>query len=172
MGETREPTERTPAKPGLLRRLLQIDDSAESIARGVALGVFVAMTPTVGVQMIIIAIVNTVCRANRLAGLLMVYISNPLTMVPIYWVDYQVGRWLLGQPSISHEDFAAIFEVAGPNLLSRLGSFVERLGAFSWEVAGPLFVGGVLVGAVCALPSYTVTLWALRRRSGCAEPSQ
>jgi len=36
-------------RESLPRRLLQLDGSAESIALGTAFGLFVAMTPTVGV---------------------------------------------------------------------------------------------------------------------------
>lgn len=168
--DSRTETDAPPAKKGpwrrtvdVFRQILQIDDTPESIARGVALGVFIAMTPTVGIQMIIVTIVNTICRANRLAGLVMVYISNPVTMLPIYWFDYQVGRLILGQKSISHSQFEKIFELRGPNLVARLQSFVENLAQFSFDVAGPLFLGGIIVGLVCGIPAYPLTLAILRR---------
>lgn len=148
---------------GLFRRILQLDDSPESIARGVALGVFVSMTPFVGMQMIIVAALNTVLKANRIAGLTMTYIANPLTFLPIYWADYQVGRVLLGQDSIPKERFETIFELRGSNLIARSLSFFENLGEFSWDVGGPLILGSVIVGFICALPSYPVTLWISRR---------
>lgn len=151
---------------GFFRRILQIDDTHESVARGVALGVFVGLTPTVGVQMLIVAILNTLCRANRLAGLLMVYISNPLTMIPIYWCDYQVGRFILGQPSISKERFEKIFALEGPNIVAKTQSFVSNLAEFSWDVAGPLFLGGFILGALFALPSYPLTLALLKKYKG------
>ena len=74
------------SKPSMLHRILQLQGSAHSIALGTAIGLFVAMTPTVGLQMIIILIISLLIPANRLAGFIMVYISNPLTMVPIYWL--------------------------------------------------------------------------------------
>lgn len=150
-------------------RILQIDDAPEKVALGVALGVFVGMTPTVGIQMIIVAIVNTIFRANRLAGVLMVYISNPFTMLPIYWFDYQVGRLFLGSPSIAREDFEKIFALEGSNLFAKLASFVENLAVFSWDVAGPLFLGGVIVGAALGLPSYPLTLTLIRRYRSLRE---
>lgn len=162
--------EEKPKKPsmharamGLFRRILQLDDTPESIARGVALGVFVSMTPFVGMQMVIVAALNTLLKANRIAGLTMTYIANPLTFIPIYWADYQVGRVLLGQKSIPKERFETIFELRGSNLIARSLSFFENLGEFSWELAGPLILGSLIVGLVCALPSYPVTLWISRR---------
>lgn len=153
------------------RWLLQLDDSSESIARGLALGIFVGMTPTVGIQMGIVAIVNTLAKANRMAGVAMVYISNPLTMIPIYWFDYQIGRWILGQPdSIDRAAFERIFRLEGPNLYAKLQDFVIQLAQFSWEVAGPLFLGGFVLGAALGLMSYPLALRMIRRYRGETSP--
>jgi uncharacterized protein len=147
----------------IFRRILQIDDSPESIALGVALGIFIAMTPTVGIQMILVVIVHTIVKANRMSGIAMCYISNPFTMLPIYWFDYQVGRFFLGQATIKRETFDKIFQLEGPNILVQLQSFVENLARFSWDVAGPLCLGGLIVGAFCGLPAYPITLRLIRR---------
>ena len=77
----------------LIVRLLELDDTPKEIARGIAIGVFIAMTPTVGIQMITIALVCTIFHGNRLAGVSMAWISNPLTIVPIYWLDYVIGSF-------------------------------------------------------------------------------
>jgi uncharacterized protein len=147
----------------VFRKILQIDDTPESIAKGVALGIFIAMTPTVGLQMILVVIVHSFAKANRMAGIVMCYLSNPATMLPIYWADYQVGRLLLGQPAIPRETFNKIFALEGPNLLMQLKSFVENLMEFSWDVAGPLFLGGMIMGFFCGMPAYPVTLKIIRR---------
>jgi len=164
--ETAPATDEAPPKGfmAMLRGLLQLDDSPESIALGTSLGIFIALTPTVGIQMILVTVVNTIFRANRLAGLVMVYISNPITMLPIYWFDYQVGRLLLERPGISRGEFEKIFLLRGPNLLTKLQSFVENLATFSFDVAGPLFLGGVVIGIIFALPAYPLTLRLIRQR--------
>ena len=71
------------------------------VAGGVAMGIIIAMTPTVGIQMILVVIIHTIIRVNRLAGIIMVYISNPLTLIPIYWLDYVVGSIALNRKFIS-----------------------------------------------------------------------
>ncbi len=150
------------------RRILQLDDTPESIARGTALGIFIAMTPTVGIQMILVAVVHTLCKANRIAGLIMVYISNPLTMIPIYWVDYAVG-WLVLRPFVElewhgYEHFSSIFDLGETEGLGgATREFMGRLVEVGTDVAGPLFLGGLVVGTICALPSYPITLGMVRR---------
>src|SRR3990172_6945415 len=71
-----------------IRHILLADDTPHSIALGTAIGTFIGLTPTGGVQMLLVMLVAFLCRPlfrfNQIAALLMVYISNPLTAVPIY----------------------------------------------------------------------------------------
>ena len=90
----------------IITTVLHINDTPEAVALGVGLGIFIAMTPTVGLQMTLVLVIHTLFRANRLAGLVMVYISNPFTLVPIYWLDYMVGSVVLRHPLYSYEEFA------------------------------------------------------------------
>ena len=85
--------------------LFRINDTPEAVALGVSLGVLIAMTPTVGFQILLVLVVHTIFGANRLAGIAMVYISNPFTVIPIYWLDYVVGTFFLGWRSYSYEAF-------------------------------------------------------------------
>lgn len=145
------------------QKILQINDTPESIALGTAIGVFIAMTPTVGVQMILVLIVNTMCRANRLAGVAMVYISNPVTMIPIYWIDYVVGTRLIGMEAINRERFEEVFQQFVTDLehidwWAALGDFA----AVNAEVFLPMLVGGCLLGLLLALPAYPITLRVVR----------
>ena len=66
-----------------LRRIVYSRSSTPSIAAGVALGVFIAFTPTVGLQMLIAALLATAFRVNVLAAVVPVWITNPLTVMPI-----------------------------------------------------------------------------------------
>jgi hypothetical protein len=58
----------------LLRSILMLDDTPHSVALGTAIGMFVGMTPTVGIQMIIVLIVAFLTRPflkfNKIAAVL------------------------------------------------------------------------------------------------------
>ena len=89
----------------LLRAILMLDGSPHSIALGTAIGMFIALTPTVGIQMLIVIgfafLVRPLFRFNKMAALMTVYISNPLTVVPLYWFNYKVGTIFL-EGTVSH----------------------------------------------------------------------
>ncbi|MFQ5653774.1 MAG: DUF2062 domain-containing protein [Planctomycetota bacterium] len=147
-----------------IRRILLINDTPEAIALGTAIGIFIAMTPTVGIQMFLMVIAGTLVRANRLAGIIMVYISNPFTLVPIYWLDYLVGSTVLGEQAVTRERFEEIFRTAldqmkGLDFWIALRTWVQAL---SGELALPMMVGGMLLGLLIAIPFYPLTLRGVR----------
>lgn len=150
--------------------VLHINDEPKAVAGGVTLGIIVAMTPTVGIQMILVTIVNTIFRVNRLAGILMVWISNPLTLIPIYWLDYWVGSILMQRDLMTYEAFSKHMSVILDKLkdMDMWSGFIEFMG-FLGELAAPLFLGGFIVGIVCGIPMYPITLKAVKRHRARKE---
>ena len=132
-------------------RLLHLDDSAHSIAMGAAVGVFIAMTPTIGFQMATVIVVTSLLRVNRVAGLPMPWITNPATIVPMYTFSYSVGRWMVGGPGIGE------FRRLLTDLASKDLGWSEKLHEW-WNItvtcAAPLWVGCLVVGLVSAAATY------------------
>ncbi len=96
-----------------LNPLLHSTDPVSEVSLGVAVGVFLGLTPTVGVQMYLVAMVWTIYRYifkkhfNLPVGVAMVWISNPITMVPLYYLFLLTGYWLLDTRNIlSYEIFS------------------------------------------------------------------
>jgi len=147
-----------------LAPVLRINDTPRALALGVALGVFIAMTPTVGVQMLLVVVIHTLVGANRLAGIVMVYISNPFTLVPIYWLDYVVGSFLLGRELCSYADFSAhVGSVARLAGRWEFWAATKELFSLGGDLAIPTFLGGIVVGLILAVPAYPLMLGAVRR---------
>ncbi len=75
----------------------------EHAARGVMIGVIWGLTPTMGVQMALVLLTWLITRRlfrwdfNLIAGFAWTWISNPVTMIPIYYVFYVTGQFLLGR---------------------------------------------------------------------------
>ena len=65
------------------------------IARGLAVGSFAGCFPLFGLQMIIAVTLATLLKGNKLAAITATWISNPFTYVPIFWFNFQVGRFFL-----------------------------------------------------------------------------
>jgi uncharacterized protein len=66
-----------------------------SVSLGVAVGLFFCYWP-VPFQMVLALIAAVVIRANLPISVILVWISNPLTMVPMYAPAYWLGAKLLG----------------------------------------------------------------------------
>ena len=150
-----------------MRPILGLDDTHHSIALGTTVGMFIGMTPTVGVQMIIVLIVAFLTKPffhfNRIAALITVYISNPLTMITIYFLDYKVGT-IFFAGTHTREDFAKILEYES---LSEWWSTIVDLFV---GIGVPLVVGSFVVATVCASVTYPLMRYLLkafhRRRPG------
>lgn len=66
-----------------------------SVSGGVAVGLFIAFLP-IPLQMVLSAIAAVAFRVNVALAVAMALVSNPLTMVPIFWTAYLIGSWLTG----------------------------------------------------------------------------
>jgi uncharacterized protein (DUF2062 family) len=132
--------------------LIRLRGSPEEIARGAAIGAFIAFTPTLGIQMILAAAVATWLGASRPAALLPVWISNPATAFPLYAFTYSVGKRFLPGPSAeaAAPRLAVALEQAGEAPLWRLDLYLAALSEVGWEVFGVLLVGGFVAGVVAA----------------------
>lgn len=142
---------------GMFRTILMLEDTPHSIALGTAIGLFVAWTPTVGIHMILVVAVALLMRANKVAGLIAVYISNPLTYVPMYWIEYKLGAVVVDK----HVTYEYVREAL------RYHGLAEWLEAFLklcvYDLAVPMWLGGIVLALAHAIPGYYVTRWAVLR---------
>lgn len=134
-----------------LRSVLLLDDTPHSIALGLSIGLFVGMTPTVGVQMVIVLVVALLTgwlfHFNRVAALVAVYISNPLTMLPIFWFNYRVGTLFMAE-TVSWEQFSQMIQYGSP------AEWVTTLQSLLFRVGMPLLLGSLVAGTVLGLIAY------------------
>ena len=140
----------------LVTYVLGLNDTAHQIALGVAVGMFWGMTPTVGAQMLIVLGFYYACKPlfhfNVKAALVTVYVSNPVTMLAIYWFDYEVGRLLVGG-DLTKAELAAVLEY------SSLAEWWETVTGLVKRVGLPMLVGSACVGLAGALAAYPLTRW-------------
>jgi len=149
--------------------ILHVDDTPHRIALGVATGLFVAWTPTIGAQMALTVLLCAIFRANKLVGVPFVWISNPLTIIPVYYPSYLVGAALM--PGTSTKQLLHWRTMVSQVFDSDLSWWDRILGfwRFALEIAGPLWLGSILVGLAIAGLAYWVTYSGVvryRRRFG------
>lgn len=123
-----------------------------SVAGAMGVGVFVAFIP-VPAQMILAAAAAIWLRVNLPLAVAMVWITNPITMPPLFYGTYKVGAWLLNMPAKPVE-----FEPS-------LSWLMHGTNAIWW----PLLLGSLAVGAVLGVAVYGAVrlawrLYVIRKR--------
>ena len=120
----------------------------EFVARGMAVGVFAGCFPFFGLQSIVGIILATLIKGSKLSAIAGTWISNPLTYLPIFWLNFQVGQWLLGvQTSFNPHSTVSLESLLelGPTLIITL------------------LCGCFVVGAIAGITSYVASIYVFKR---------
>jgi hypothetical protein len=108
----------------------------KTVSRAVAVGVFVALIP-MPMQMLLIVFLLPIFRFNAPIGLSMVWLSNPLTMPFMYYIEYITGNALLmGSETL--------------DVQMTLEWFQENLG----NIFLPLYVGTLFYAVILSISLY------------------
>lgn len=127
-------------------RLLRDRSSPQYLARGLACGVFAGCFPLFGMQTLIGVLLAVVFRGHKIAAAVGTWISNPLTYVPIYLLNFQIGQWLLGSGDL---EFSAESLESSDALLDLGAEFLVTLlcgCAFAGAILATLAYGGSVRG--------------------------
>lgn len=111
----------------------------KTVVPACAIGLFVGYMPFPG-HPLMAALLALACRVNMPVAALFTFISNPLTMGPMYYFAHRVGRYLLGM-----EPQPLAFELSM--------TWVRDSFANNWQ---PLMLGCLLLGALLSLAGYIV----------------
>lgn len=68
-----------------------------SVSGALSVGLFTAFIP-VPFQMVIAAGISIIVRVNLPISAALVWVTNPLTMPPLFYFAYKIGAWLLNEP--------------------------------------------------------------------------
>ncbi|PKM11199.1 MAG: DUF2062 domain-containing protein [Gammaproteobacteria bacterium HGW-Gammaproteobacteria-3] len=116
-----------------------------SVALAFAVGLLIAWVPTPG-QMAIAAIIAFYVRANLPISVALVWITNPLTMAPMFYFAYRVGLGILQRP------------LPGADFKFSMDSVMNGLGDI-WQ---PFLLGCLVLGIVSAVIGYFGISWFWR----------
>lgn len=160
--------------------LLHLDDTPHRIALGAAVGMFVAMTPTFGFQIAVLLLMLWFIPGNRAAGLPMLFVTNTATNVPIFYFNYRVGVFFLGEPAgvnVKEEWGKVVTELRGLGLgllvtdpgtwWSKMYGWLGTLWEATDDILAQLWLGSVIVGLVAGVATYGVMYYLVvfyRRR--------
>lgn len=120
-----------------------------SASGGFAVGLFMAFVP-LPLQMVMAAAAAIVFRVNLPISVALVWVTNPITMPPIFYFAYWIGTLILGTPPQT-EAFQFSLEWFNQGVLN--------------DILLPLLLGSLICGSVAALSGYLLVLWIWRWRA-------
>lgn len=106
-----------------------------SAAGAFAIGLFMMYMPPFG-QALLAAVAAMMFRVNLPLSVALVFISNPLTIPPMFYGAYRLGAWVLGQPTAP---FDLDFWAEPANWLT---------------ILSPLAVGSLICATACSALGY------------------
>jgi uncharacterized protein len=108
-----------------------------SVSMATFVGVFTAFLPLPG-QTLIAAMLALLVRSNLPIAIALIWITNPFTIGPIFYLTFELGRWMLDSPPMSFHFVPTWewFQVQGEHLLA------------------PLFLGSLITGLSLGLLGY------------------
>lgn len=143
-----------------LNWLIRLRGSPHAIARGVAIGMIIAFTPTIGFQSLLVLGIATLLNANRPVSLVPTWLTNPVTIPPVYAFTYYIGSLFRPGPEpagVARAVRAAAEELESLDFLAlraQLGVFLD----LGLDVFIPMWIGGLIVGSVAAAIAYPLTI--------------
>ena len=129
-------------------KFLRLQDNPQKLALGMALGVFIGVTPTVPFHTVGALFLAGLLRVSPITAYVGIWIMNPVTMAPLYLLAYKVGEILLHK--------------GAPLTLPETYNFKAMLDLL-WRGGLALQVGGVIIAFPPAIVSYFLTLWIVQR---------
>lgn len=112
-----------------------------SVSLAFAVGLFCAFMP-IPFQMVLAGLVAIMLRVNLPIAVVMVWVSNPFTIPPLFYFAYKIGTLALGMEPLHFS-----FELS-----------LHWLGSMIGEIWAPLLLGCFIVGSISALLGYFIVL--------------
>lgn len=113
-----------------------------SVSKAFAIGLWAMYTPPLPWQQVIAGIGAVYFGANIPIAVALVWITNPITWLPMYYFAYRVGAYALGTPSFDFDQFSEFFSV-------------EK----AMELGTPLLLGCFILMNLGAVLGYFGTQW-------------
>lgn len=130
-------------------RLMRINAPAETVALGLAVGVFAGALPLLSVQMVIAVALALLLRANPIAAALGTWWTNPFNWAVVYPLFYMLGKFFV-PGEVEH--------VSVPDLIQM--PFLDLVGR-GWKWLLVTSLGAVIAGLPLAVGTYFVALRAV-----------
>lgn len=108
--------------------------SRKKVLGGVFIGIFVACLP-MPLQMVLASLLAIIFNMNLPISFTLIFISNPLTMPPLFYFEYQIGKLIIKPENPIEFNFDSMYDNFG-------------------DIAISLWSGAIIVGLFSAVICY------------------
>ena len=136
-----------------------------SVSGGVAVGLFCGLIPG-PLQMLGSALLAVLFRVNLPVAMFTTLYTNPFTILPLYWLAYQLGVWVTG-----HHDGMTAAQFSVPEM--SWGNWFTVLTDWFFSLGQPFIIGLLLLAISLSVLGYLMVrigwrlwvIWQWRKRS-------
>ena len=127
--------------------LVRKEDTPESIAHGMAIGILIGFLPIIPGQALTAIAFCFIFKANKFAGIIGTNIfTSWLTAFPVFYLNHFIGKIFI-DVNITYQDFISLFTDFS----------LKNIAEFGWDLFLAVTIGGLIVGAISYLPVYLIT---------------
>ncbi len=155
-------------------RIIRLQGDPHVLARGVAVGIFVGITPTIPLHTILAIILAIILRSSKIAALLFtVVVSNPFTIFFQYYLSWRLGTWLTFK-DLSWEEIQTVLDLISAHTGFR--EIVIALCGLGQDTLLVMLVGGTCLALPFALVGYLLAYYFFsgmqkkKNTSSCINP--
>ncbi len=162
-------------KNRFVNKILEAGDPPGRIARGVGIGSFIAVTPTVGFQIPLTLLTATLLRGNRLVAVAMTFFLNPFIMIPpSYWYfpAYYIGTFCLGLEPIGLSRITQAYNLQSSGFFNKTYELLGNLWSLGADIYLPMLLGGVIMGVPVSFALYKISYRIAERHRKKQQESQ
>jgi len=116
-------------------------------AKGTAAGVFSGCFPFFGFQTILGIFLARIIKGNLVLAAIGTWISNPFTYIPLYFLNYKIGSFLLNDDK---------------NITMQPSMVREEFWQQGWFIISRLILGSSIIGLLLGFISGTLTYYAVK----------
>lgn len=130
-----------------INRVKKLHGDPNYVAMGMAIGVFVSLTPTIPFHTVIAITLAFALKGSKPAAAIGVWFSNPVTAPFFYLGSYKVGMLILGKSAPFDAKYESILE------LMKLGM----------DVTIAMIIGGIALGILPSIVAFFITRKIIRK---------
>jgi uncharacterized protein len=134
---------------------MRLREEPRELALGMALGIFSAMLPIIPLHIALAIGLAILFRASKITAIVGCWVSNPLNWYVFYFLNYQIGAFVLRFSEDNQGLYAAMRAIRESHGKWEL---ISRITSSSGHIFAAFIIGGLIMGTISAVPSYFIFL--------------